>query len=66
MASPAKRIPKNTSKKAAPVAKLSRQELDEQVKAFLKSGGKIEQVPKGQSGAGDQSPGRKHIVIAKK
>jgi len=66
MASPAKRIPKTSKKKSAEVASVSRQELEDQVAAFLKSGGEIKQIPKGESGQQDNSPSRKHIVIAKK
>lgn len=65
MASPAKRIP-NHSKKKDKVAVVSRQELDDQVQAFLKKGGEIEQIPKGKSGQQDSPPGRKHIIISKK
>ncbi|MBU2707000.1 hypothetical protein KCM76_13480 [Zooshikella marina] len=39
--------------------------IDEQVAAFLKSGGKVTEVPQGVSG---QEPvkGRQHIVLGKK
>ena len=66
MAAPAKRISKNASKKATPDAAVSRQELEDQVQAFIKSGGEITQVPNGKSGQQDSPPGRKHIIISKK
>ncbi|QKX17717.1 MULTISPECIES: hypothetical protein [Microbulbifer] len=43
----------------------SREAIESQVQAFLASGGKIEQVPKGVSGQTNTS-GPKHITLGKK
>jgi phage baseplate assembly protein gpV len=43
----------------------SRQSIEEQVEAFLKSGGEIQQIPSGVSGQQDNSRTRKHIVITR-
>lgn len=49
---------KQPSKKAS----LTREELDAQIDAFLKNGGKIDKIPSGVSGP-EPSKGPKHIRL---
>ena len=44
-------------------ATLTREELDAQIEAFLKKGGKIDKIPSGVSGA-QNGKGPKHIRIS--
>ena len=62
---PAKKVETTRVKKEV-VAPLSRKEIENQVKAFLKSGGAIQAIPNGVSGQPHLLPTRKHIVITKK
>lgn len=62
---PAKRA-ETVTKKAEPVMPISRKDIEQQIKAFLKSGGEIQKIPNGVSGQQNLLPTRKHIVITKK
>lgn len=53
------------SKRKQPTALETSESIEEQVKAFLASGGEIQQVPKGVSGQTNTS-GPKHITLGKK
>ncbi|MBL4821433.1 MAG: hypothetical protein JKY98_10670 [Gammaproteobacteria bacterium] len=53
----------NKSKKSAPVA--NRVDLERHVEAFLKSGGKVQQIPSGVSGQTSTS-GPRQIVLSHK
>ena len=53
------------SKRKQPTSLENRQSIEEQVQAFLASGGEIQQVPKGVSGQTNTS-GPKHITLGKK
>lgn len=61
--SPKKAVP---SKKADAIAPVSRRDIEQQVKLFIKSGGAITKIPNGVSGQQNLLPTRKHIVITKK
>jgi hypothetical protein len=72
--SPPKTIPikkrksraESASKKEV-AASVSSREINDQIKEFLKSGGKIQKIPNGVSGQpSGQLPTRKHIVISPK
>ena len=54
------------SKKAEAIAPISRKDIEQQVKSFLKAGGAIQSIPNGVSGQQNLLPTRKHIVITKK
>lgn len=54
------------SKKAEAIAPISRKDIEQQIKSFLKSGGAIQSIPNGVSGQQNLLPTRKHIVITKK
>jgi len=53
------------SKRKQPASVETRETIEEQVQAFLASGGEIQQVPKGVSGQTNTS-GPKHITLGKK
>ncbi|MBB3062972.1 hypothetical protein [Microbulbifer rhizosphaerae] len=55
----------SASKRKQPTTLESRENIEEQVKAFLAAGGEIQQVPKGVSGQTSTS-GPKHITLGKK
>lgn len=55
----------SASKRKQPTTLESRTSIEEQVQAFLKAGGEIQQVPKGVSGQTSTS-GPKHITLGKK
>ncbi|GAA5526140.1 hypothetical protein Maes01_02735 [Microbulbifer aestuariivivens] len=55
----------SASKRKQPTALETRESIEEQVKAFLSSGGEIQQVPKGISGQTNTS-GPKHITLGNK
>ena len=64
---PAPKRRKSDSSKKEVIEPISSSDIDDQIKSFLKSGGKIQQIPKGVSGQQTgQLPTRKHIVISKK
>jgi hypothetical protein len=53
------------SKRKAPAAVETRSSIEEQTKAFLKGGGKIESIPRGVSGQNGLKSSR-HITISSK
>ena len=55
----------SASKRKQPTSLENRNAIEEQVQAFLASGGEIQQVPKGVSGQTNTS-GPKHITLGKK
>ena len=62
---PSKKV-ETSHKKADAIAPVSRRDIEQQIKAFLKSGGEIQKIPNGVSGQQNLLPTRKHIVITKK
>jgi hypothetical protein len=60
------RVRQSSSSKAKNVASETHQSIDEQVAAFLRSGKKIQKIPRGVSGQTNEPGGRRHIRISNK
>lgn len=61
----AKKASTSSAKRKQPAAVETRESIEEQVKAFLAAGGKIQQIPNGVSGQTNTS-GPRHITLGKK